>query len=145
MPKLLIVNQEPRIYAIRFLPGEKIQNSLSQIILENDISSAYYTAVGSLKDPELAIYDPYHKVMKHKTFQGHYEVASLKGNLSYIYAEPTPVLHTHVILFRDDHQPIAGHLIEAEVSVTLEMFLYQFSIKLERKYDENYKLFLWDI
>ena len=145
MPNISIVSHEPKIYAVRFLPGERLQASLAEVILENEIGSGYYTAVGSLRDPELAIYDPNLKTMIHTSFKGYYEVASLKGNLSYIYAEATPVLHTHVILFQGDHKPIAGHLIEAEVGVTLEMFLFQFPVKLERKYSDEYNLFLLDI
>ncbi len=145
MPNLFMVNQSQKVLLIRFMPGEKLLASLAKVVVSENIESAMYTAIGSIRNPELAFYDPNTKTMKHTYFEGHYEVASLVGNLSYIYAEQTPVLHTHVVLFRDDHKPIAGHLIEAEVATTIEMFLLPIASRVERKFDENFNLFLWDI
>ena len=145
MPNTFVLNKDKRIVLARFLPGEKLLASLAELIKAEDIESAYFFGLGSLRNPELAFYDPSSKSMKHTRFEGHYEVASLQGNLSYIYAEQTPVLHTHVVLFQADHRPIAGHLIEAEVAVTMEMVIIPIPARIERKFDQDYNLFLWDI
>jgi predicted DNA-binding protein with PD1-like motif len=71
------------------------------------------------------------------------EVVNFTGNVALVEGEQ--FLHVHVVLSDTDNRAHGGHLKEAEVAVTLEVFLSDFQTEIERVYDEETGLKLFNL
>ena len=71
------------------------------------------------------------------------EVLTLSGNCS--NKEGEPFLHLHVILGRRDFSLLGGHLKEARVHPTLEVWLRTETTPAHRRQDEGTGLYLLDL
>jgi len=70
------------------------------------------------------------------------EVATMIGDFALYQGKPT--LHTHIVVGRCDGTANGGHLIEAIVSPTLEVFVTVDPVPLQKKYDPTSSLTLID-
>jgi uncharacterized protein len=61
-------------------------------------------------------------------------VLAFVGNLS--VADDGPRVHAHVTLGKHDGSAVGGHLFEAHVGATLELFVIRFEGELRRALDE---------
>ena len=130
-------------YLIRLVKDEKIQASLQQFVKEHKIPSGILSGIGAIKNARLGAYNLESKQYKEKTFPEETELLNLTGNISWIDNEPT--LHCHAIVSKQDLQLIGGHLFEAEVAVTVEIFLTPQKTRITRKFDNEIGLNLLDL
>lgn len=129
-------------YAIRLEKGEEIIATLSAFCRQNDISSGYFTAIGSIENPTLAHYMVSTKQYTEKKLEGIYEITSQIGNIAIF--ENNPLIHTHASLSNDHMQAFGGHVVSATVSATLEVFLTVYEGELGKKMSDEIGLKLWD-
>lgn len=130
-------------YLIRLLPSEKLVASIIKFCEEKDIENAYFTAIGSIDNPTLAHYTVKNKKFKEVKLSGTYELTSLIGNVARL--EKKPLVHAHTSLSDINMQGFGGHLVEAKTSAAIEIFLDILDSNLEKKFDKETGLKVWQL
>lgn len=128
---------------IRIDRGEKVIESLTKVANELNIKCASVNGIGATDHFRCGIFDFKDKSYKELNFQGCYEILSLSGNMSIKNGEP--YCHIHITTSDEKGNCYGGHLIEADISVTCEIFLNITDTVLERKYDKLTTLNILDI
>lgn len=125
------------IFAVRLEKGEKIAESLSRFCEKNKISGAHFSGIGAASRADIACYSLEDFSYHPKIFEGEFEILNITGNVSLV--EGKPFVHAHITLSDTKFHAFGGHLNEAVVGPTLEIFLAP-SDKMERKFDDEVKL-----
>jgi len=107
--------------------GEKVIHSLLEWVEQRRIESGVITGIGAVMNSRLGFYHLSQKRYEEKFHAPEAELISLSGNISWFTDKP--VVHCHVCLGDTEFRAIVGHLFEAEVAVTVEIYL---SVKNER-------------
>src|SRR5262249_269445 len=85
---------------------------------------------------QLGYYDLHKKDYIRKTFDDEdYELLALNGNIS--LKDMLPYVHVHTALGRSDFSLFGGHMFEAVVAVTAEIYITPFGVMSERSFQEN--------
>ena len=113
--------KEGKNYLIVLKPGQKVIESLSVFMEKEKLPGATFTAIGGVKNANIGYYNLKTNVYQPKLFQEPLELLSLIGNIG--YHEKKPVVHAHIAVSGDDYKAYGGHLLEAEVTVTLEVMI----------------------
>ncbi len=92
-------------------------------------------AFGALESARLACFMPVEKAYKRHSFETQLEVVSLLGNVGWY--EDRPVIHAHASVGDYSQRTFSGHLEEATVNPSLEIFLSDLGDDLTREYDED--------
>ncbi len=130
-------------HIIRLYPGEKLMGALIAYAKEHQINSAHIRGIGAVTNAKLGFFDLDKKVYLDKLFEENYELISLNGNLAWI--DEDPIIHAHIVIAGADYQAIAGHLFEAEITVTAEIFIEERAERFQRVPDETTGLKLINI
>ena len=111
--------------------------SLIEFCEKRGIKGGVFTAIGAVKNTEIGYYNLEKREYFFKEVPEEREVASMTGNIA--EAEGKLVIHAHAVLsaMDDTLSCIGAHIKEAEVAVTLEVFLTPLSVPLARVYDEE--------
>ncbi len=111
--------------------------SLSAFCEKRGIKGAVFNAIGAVKNTEIGYYNLTKREYFFKKIEDEREVASMTGNVA--EAEGKLVIHAHAVLsaMDDTLSCVGAHIKEAEVAVTLEVFLTPLSVPLSRAYDEE--------
>ena len=121
---------------------EEIISSLKEVIKKNNVYGGFFTGIGAVKDVVLSYYDLNSRSYIDKRFEGDYEIVSLMGNISYVYASDEIVVHSHMAISDSNCVVYGGHLKSAVVSVTCEIFIVCVVDKLERVFNQEIGLYL---
>lgn len=108
-------------YIVRINPGQKLIASLLQFCRQQNIGLAEISGVGSLKSATLGFFDPESKQYVEQIITEPLELASLIGNVTLMDGEV--IIHPHAVIAGADYAAKAGHLVEAEVSLTAEVII----------------------
>lgn len=130
---------EEFIHIIRLDPGEKIVESLLEYLegRQNKIPSGFFSAIGATSDCEIGWYSiPEDKYIT-KTVKENCEILGIIGNIAWL--DGKPVVHAHIILGREDYSVVGGHLMEATVSVTSEIYIHKAPISVGRGPGDRFK------
>lgn len=99
--------------------------------------------IGAIKNVELA-YASYNEMgtisYQYKFFPNTYELTSFVGNLA--IKDGASYGHIHLTMADEFYNVIGGHLKEAEVAITLELFIKVYSQEMTRNYDDSTGMFL---
>jgi len=129
-------------FVIRLIKGEEIVEELVNFCSQNAVKSGYFSAIGAVDSAKIGFYDLNKKEFNFKNFNKPYEIASLIGNISQV--DGRPFLHIHTVLSDENFTCIGGHLEEAVVGATCEVYLVDLGMNIERKYDNGIGLKLLD-
>ncbi len=129
-------------YFLKLEKGEEIVKSLLDFIKEKNIPSGIISGIGALEKIELGYFNRETKDYQHKTFNGVYELLSIKGNIGWF--ENEPVAHVHCLIGDPDYNIRGGHLFGGIVAVTGEIHVRVFSDKFTRAKDPELGLNLLD-
>ncbi len=121
------------IYVIRLERGERIIGSLTAFCLRRKIRAAVFQGIGTCRRAELGFFRLTEKRYSFRTFRGEHEITSLQGNISLLGGKP--FVHAHIVLGGPDFTSRSGHLKEAEVLATCEIFLLPWPGVLRRRSD----------
>lgn len=118
---------------IRLDRGDYIMESLQQIVKKEKINTGSVSAIGAIDCADLNFF--YYELQNYKTvtFEEEFEVLSLLGNITKRGDDTN--LHLHITLGRPDYSTIGGHLKEARVGITLEIFVDIIDTVVDRKPD----------
>jgi len=101
-----------------------------------------FYGIGAVLEAELAFYSLAKKKYIFKKLEKPQEIVSLTGNIALV--ENKPFLHIHAVLANDDFICSGGHLKEAVVGATGEIYLFSLKDAIERIFDEEIGLKLLD-
>lgn len=120
-------------YVIRMDKDAEITGILKTFCKEKNITLGTISGLGSLKSATLGFFDPKTKEYKEKTFNEPLEMASLVGNIAVNDGEP--LLHLHTTIAGKDYKAYAGHMANATVSLTAEVYIDVIKGKVEKTFD----------
>lgn len=129
-------------FVVVFDTGDEFPVVLENAAESRGIGAATFTGIGSFSEAVLAYFDVSSKQYKEISVPEQVEIVSLIGNVSRYEAGIR--IHAHALLGRPDGSTIGGHLVEAKVRPTLELFVTEYADSLERTRDEESGLPLID-
>lgn len=131
----MIFSRYDSVVCIRLAKGEPVVETLTDLCFRLEISSGWIQAIGAVDRIEVGAWNVEQRNYHKQVLEDFYEISSLTGNI--MLKEEKPFLHLHVTFAGPDFQALAGHLFEARVNPTLEVFIGISPITLERRFDEE--------
>lgn len=125
--------QEGNLIILRLDKGEEIFSSTMAVCRSLNVRCGIISGLGAVSSCTMGVYDVEEKKYYQNEFKGAFEVANLTGNVTTKDGEC--YLHIHITLGDDKGSAFGGHLNEAIISVTAEIFIQTFSLEVERKVD----------
>ena len=114
--------------------GEEILAELKKIALKENIKLAEVNALGALNKFTVGVYSVEEKKFIPNHFEGVYEVTSLHGSINTMNGEYYS--HLHMSAADEKGNAVGGHLSEAWISATCEMFITVIDGTVDRFKDE---------
>lgn len=122
-------------YFIRINPGQNLVSTIQKFCESKKINLATVSGIGSLKSVTLGFFNPETKEYQQKTFKEPLEMASLVGNI--VEKDGKPLLHFHTTVAGDNYKAMAGHMVEAQVSLTAEIVITTVKGKIYKTFDDK--------
>lgn len=136
------VRAEEGLYLIRLTKGELLRQSLHEFARIHKVTGAMISGIGAVETADLAYFDEAEQCYVKKTVSGGLELLNLTGNISLV-DDDEPMIHLHASLGTCDYSVIGGHLDEATVSVTAEIFVTNTNTIARKKPFGPFKL--WEL
>lgn len=139
--QLLSNQNERKTWVLAFHKGDEVMAGVTEFARKHHISAAHLTAIGAFSNATLAWYDVKRKAFRTIPVPSEVEVVSLIGNIT-VNQDNSPLVHIHCALGNPDGKLVGGHLLEAHVSVTLELFLTAEPTSVHKVMDDEMGLML---
>lgn len=137
MRSILLTPAHPHAtHALIFETDDDVMATLSAFAEERDIRGAHFTALGAFRSATLAYFDWETKEYEEIPVDEQVEVTALVGNIGR-KEDGSVAVHAHCVLGRREGSAVTGHLMEATVRPTLELFLNVGANELTRRPDEE--------
>ncbi|MCK5558377.1 MAG: DNA-binding protein [Candidatus Hydrogenedentes bacterium] len=131
-----------RVFFARLPHKGDLLESLTKLCAENELSSAFISAIGALENATVGFYDQKARSYKTISVDEPLELASFVGNLS--IKDGQPMVHAHVVLSTETGETIGGHLMSPTIVFAGEVFAVELCGEpLVREFDEPTGLALW--
>jgi uncharacterized protein len=141
--KLISESNGVRNYAVIFAKGDEVLSGINEFATKYQVTSARFTAIGALEGATIAWFDLKKKMYKLNPINEQVELASLIGDIG--VSNASPAVHSHIMIGLADGTARGGHLIEAHVNPTVELFVTVFPTPLEKKLDPKTDLKLFEL
>jgi uncharacterized protein len=128
---------------VRIDRGDEIMASVKEICKKEGIKLASISALGAVDHAVVGLYRVEEKNYLPNTFDGDMEMTSLTGNVTTKDGEV--YLHMHADFADARGRVFGGHLTEAVISGTCEMFIQLIDGEIGRRLDEATGLNILDI
>jgi uncharacterized protein len=135
--KVRLLTTQPdgtRTYVLVLYQGDQVQAAIAAFANDQHVVDAHFSAIGAVRDPEVAWFDESRKEFKAMSLHEQMEVLTLSGDVT-LGVDGKPVVHTHLVLARSDGQSWGGHLIEATASPTIELYVTTYPEPLRKRID----------
>lgn len=126
----------------RFDRGEEVTACVKEIALAEDIKLANVSGLGASNDITLGVFDPVKKELIKHHFTGNHEVSGIIGTINTLDGEFYS--HLHITAAGEDGLGKGGHLFECVISATCEMVITVIDGTVDRKFDPEVGLNLFD-
>ena len=120
-------------YVVRLQRGEEVLACLRELCEKESISLGTVSAIGAVNHVVVGVYRVDEQKYVANTFDGVMELTSLMGNITEKDGEP--YLHLHATCGDLTGKVIGGHLNEAVVSATCELFVRKVEGHVGRRLD----------
>jgi uncharacterized protein len=140
--RLLSANAGVKHYAVILAKGDEVMSGLTDFARQNKVTSASFTAIGAFSHATVAWFDDARKEFRLIPIEQQVELVSMIGDIALVNDQP--VVHTHVSVASPDGTVRGGHVINAFVFPTLELFMTVYPTPLHKKSDEATGLKLID-
>lgn len=140
--KLRQVAEDTHLLALE--PGDEFMDAITRFAAERALRAASFTAIGAVSKAVYAYWDRDRKVYDKFETPDQMEVLSLSGSVARDDRGDVKI-HAHVVLGGRDGSTVGGHLFEAHVYPTLEVFLTELTTELRRKKDPETGLMLLEM
>lgn len=142
--KAKLLGQTPaNIYVLVFETGDSVIDGMLEFVRESKLRSGFFYGVGACHHVTLGFFDHKRKDYLRTAVEAQVEVMSLAGNITQF--EGGPKVHAHIVIGKQDSTAYGGHLIEAIVRPTLEVFFSTSPEVLHRTLDAETNLPLIDL
>lgn len=131
-----------RTYALVLSRGDEVATALMDFARDHQVAAAHFTAIGALRDVQVAWYDLERQAYKIIPVPGQVEALSMIGDVG--LAGGKPMVHCHMSVGLDDGSVRGGHLVSAVVSPTLEIMIVVEPATLTKRFDSCSGLTLFD-
>lgn len=128
---------------IRLLKGDKLVESIKEIFSKENIKAGSISGLGAVDKLDIGVFNPKSKEYKTIKFNEDMELTSLVGNVSQKDGEV--YTHLHIVCGREDASTVSGHLNEAEISLTAEIFVNIIDGEIGRVFDEDLGINMMDL
>jgi uncharacterized protein len=132
-----------KTYVLVLSQGDPVQAAIAAFARDHHVINAHFSAIGAVRDPEVAWFDKSRKLYKAMSLHEQMEVVALSGDIT-LGVDGQPVVHTHVVLARSNGEAWGGHLIEATTSPTLELYATTYPEPLYKRLDPATDLLLME-
>lgn len=140
--ELLNPGESPKQYAVIFYQGDEAYSGLSEFAEQYNVTSAHFTAIGAVNGATLGWFDPRRKMYKKISVRGQHEVIGMSGDIALYQGKP--VVHAHMVVGSPDGTTLGGHVLDAEVSPTLEVMVTVDPAAMRKRLDPATDLTLID-
>lgn len=141
--KLLDDKKGERSFLLVFATGDEIVSELLRFANERKLVAGHFTAIGACEGVVLAYFNLAKKEYEKNSVDEQVEVMSLAGNIA--VHDGQPKVHAHIVIGKRDFTAYGGHLIEATVRPTLELFVSEIPFAIRRNTDPVTNLPLIDL
>lgn len=130
-------------YILRLDRGEEIAGTLKGFCEEQAIHFATVQGIGAVDNAVIGIFAARTKEYHTTTLSGDHEITSLTGSVTTL--DGRPYLHLHITLSDATYLAFGGHLTSAVVSGTCEIVIHTFDDRLDRTFDADVGLNVFDL
>ena len=129
-------------YVVRLDVGDEVVEMVTELCKKENITLGNVSAIGATNYVKMGLYDVVKKEYISKELNGPMEITSLIGNIS--TKDDEVYLHMHINVCNDEMQVFGGHLNNCLISATCEIIITEIKGKVEREFDNNIGLNLFD-
>jgi predicted DNA-binding protein with PD1-like motif len=130
-------------YIVRLMSGEPLMQTLVGFLEREQIEFANLSAAGAVRWARLAYWNASTEQYEPREFDQQMEVVSFQGNAA--LKDDKPFLHLHGVFGLSDFTVVGGHIQEATVHPTLEVWLRTEDVVVRRAKDSDSGLDLLDL
>lgn len=130
-------------YIVRIDKGEEIIEQIKKICIDNNIKAGSITGLGATDRVKVGLFNTTNKEYISKELAGGFEITSLIGNISKMNNEV--YLHMHINVSDENLNVYGGHLNHCYISATCELVIDEIDIDVDRKFNEDIGLNLYEI
>ena len=123
-----------KVYAVIFSKGDEVLSGLTDFAIKYKVGAAHFTGIGAISGALVGWLDLSAKAYHPIHVDEQVEVLSMMGDVATFNGKP--VVHAHLVLGRHDGSTVGGHLWEAHVNPTLEVFVSVDPVGLKKKADD---------
>ena len=131
------------VYVIRLDVGDEIMASLTELCNKENIRSATVQGLGAVNDVTVGYYSLEEGRYFQKTFKQQFEMIALNGNIT--RKDDIPYLHLHIALSDEKYSFFGGHLNNAVISITAEIYVSVLNGEVNRRVNPETNLNIFDI
>lgn len=129
-------------YVVRLNRNEEVIKQLTQLAQNEKIQLASVTGLGATNEVTVGLYRVKDQKYISKTLRGDMEITSLVGSIT--TKEDAPYLHLHINVADENQNVQGGHLNKCIISATCEIFVDVINGCVNRKFDEEIGLNLFE-
>lgn len=122
-------------FVLLLVENEKVIETVTNFCNERQIPAATFNAIGAVKEVELGFYSLAKKEYAWKKAAAELEIDNITGNVCQFKGKP--FVHAHATFSDNEMHAFGGHLKEATVGASCEIFLTPLHGRIERQYDEK--------
>ena len=130
-------------YILRLEGGEPVIATLTEFLKTEHVEFANISAAGAVSHVRLGYWHAPTREYEYREFEEQMEVVSFQGNSA--LKDDAPFLHLHGVFGKRDYSVVAGHIKEATVHPTLEVWLRTEDVAVRRAHDPTSGLDLLDL
>ncbi len=127
---------------VRIDRGEEILEQVREVARKENIRLASVQALGAVGSFTVGVFRTEEKKYVANDFSGNFEIVSLTGTIDRM--DGNPYCHLHMSAGNEKGEVFGGHLNRAVVSATCEMVIRTIDGGIERSFDGQTGLNLWD-
>lgn len=138
-----VASSIPRSWIVVFANGDEVMSGLTDWVRREKIAGARLSAIGAFSSAKFGWFDKDKRAYRDIQVNEQVECVSLIGDVGLVNGHPA--LHVHGCVAREDGAVKGGHLLEATVFPTLELFLTESQVPLAKKLDPSTNLELFNL
>jgi predicted DNA-binding protein with PD1-like motif len=132
-----------KTYAVIFGKGDEVLSGLTELAESENIQAAQISAIGAFQHAVFAWFDEDRKAFRNIPVDRQVEACSVLGNIGLIAGKPA--VHVHGVVALPTGETRGGHMLEAYVWPTLELFLTAWPEPLVKVHDDETDLAFFDL
>ncbi|MCI1965204.1 MAG: DNA-binding protein [Oscillospiraceae bacterium] len=128
---------------LRIDRGEELLKAIQSACEQENVKLGFITGLGAVDHAVVGLYRVEEQKYYSNTFDGEMELTSLVGNVTAM--DGNTYLHLHANFAKADGQVVGGHLNEAVISGTGEIFIHILDGSVNRRRDPVTGLNIFDL